>query len=90
MHVFSEIVEADLSQITPEKLPGRWLESLKEYVFSTWLLSKFGTLGKWNNIYEVVAQVVNNRPAMRQTWVWSLGWEKPLEKGEATHSSILA
>ena len=28
--------------------------------------------------------------AMRETWVWSLGWEDPLEKGAATHSSILA
>ena len=27
---------------------------------------------------------------MRETWVWSLGWEDPLEKGKATHSSILA
>ena len=27
---------------------------------------------------------------MRETWVWSLGWEYPLEKGKATHSSILA
>ena len=31
-----------------------------------------------------------NAPAMKQTWVWSLGWENPLEKGKATHSSILA
>ena len=29
-------------------------------------------------------------PAMRETWVQSLGWEDPLEKGTATHSSILA
>ena len=29
-------------------------------------------------------------PAMRETWVRSLGWEDPLEKGKATHSSILA
>ena len=37
-----------------------------------------------------VAQLVNNPPAMRETWVQSLGWEDPLEKGKATHSSILA
>ena len=36
------------------------------------------------------AQLVKNPPAMRKTWVWSLGWEDPLEKGKATHSSILA
>ena len=38
----------------------------------------------------LVAQLVKNLPAMRQTWVGSLGWEDPLEKGKATHSSILA
>ena len=36
------------------------------------------------------AQLVKNPPAMRETWVRSLGWEDPLEKGKATHSSILA
>ena len=34
--------------------------------------------------------VVKNLPAMGETWVGSLGWEDPLEKGKATHSSILA
>ena len=38
----------------------------------------------------LVAQLVKNPPAMRETWVRSLGWEEPLEKGTATHSSILA
>ena len=37
-----------------------------------------------------VAQLVKNLSAMRETWVWSLGWEDPLEKGKATHSNILA
>ena len=37
-----------------------------------------------------VAQLVKNLPAMRDTWVRSLGWEDHLEKGKATHSSILA
>ena len=37
-----------------------------------------------------VAQMVKNPPAMQETWVWSLGREDPLEKGMATHSSILA
>ena len=36
-----------------------------------------------------VAQLVES-PAMWETWVRSLGWEDPLEKGKATHSSILA
>ena len=38
----------------------------------------------------VVAQTVKNRPAMWETWVRPLGWEDPLEKEMATHSSILA
>ena len=38
----------------------------------------------------LVAQLVKNLPAMQETWVQSLGWENPLEKGKATHSSILA
>ena len=38
----------------------------------------------------LVAQLVKNPPAMWETWVCSLGWEDPLEKGKATHSSILA
>ena len=36
------------------------------------------------------AQLVKNLPATWETWVRSLGWEDPLEKGKATHSSILA
>jgi len=38
----------------------------------------------------LVAQLVKNLPAMQETWVQSLGWEDPLEKGKATHSSIPA
>ena len=38
----------------------------------------------------MVAQTVKNLPAMWEAWVQSLGWEDPLEKGKATHSSILA
>ena len=38
----------------------------------------------------LVAQTVKGSPAVRETWVPSLGWEDPLEEGMATHSSILA
>ena len=37
-----------------------------------------------------MAQLVKNPPAMWEIWAPSLGWEDPLEKGKATHSSILA
>ena len=36
-----------------------------------------------------LAQLVRNQPAMQETWIESLDWEDPLEKGMATHSSIL-
>ena len=38
----------------------------------------------------VIAQMVKRLPAMRETWVQSLGWKDPLEKEMATHSSTLA
>ena len=38
----------------------------------------------------LVAQMVKNPPAVQRTLVRSLGWKDPLEKGMATHSSILA
>ena len=38
----------------------------------------------------VLAQMVKNPPAMQETWVRSVSWEDPLEKGMATHFSILA
>ena len=37
----------------------------------------------------LVAHLVKNPPAMQETWVQTLGWEDPLEKGTATHSSII-
>ena len=45
------------------------------------------TKGHWASL---VAQVVKNLLAMKNTWVQFLGWEDPLEKRTATHSSILA
>ena len=42
------------------------------------------------NSASLVAQTVKNSPAMQDTWVWSLGWEEPLEEDFATHPSILA
>ena len=37
-----------------------------------------------------MAQMVNNLPAVQETWIWFLGQEEPLEKGMTTHSSLLA
>ena len=46
-----------------------------------------GMLLVWTSL---VAQLLKNPSEMWETWVWGLGWEDPLEKGKATHSSILA
>ena len=43
-----------------------------------------------NDLGLPVAHLVKNLPPVPETWVRSLGWEDPLEKGMATHSSILA
>ena len=47
----------------------------------------------WGHIWglwaSLLAQMVKNLPAMRETWVQSLGWEDPLGEGMATHSSVL-
>ena len=37
-----------------------------------------------------MAQTVKNMPVVRETWVQSLGWDDPMKKGKATHSSVLA
>ena len=44
----------------------------------------------WSTWASLVAQLVKNPPATQETWVWSLHWKDPLEKGKATHSSVLA
>ena len=59
------------------------------------ILHRLGwSLRKGNNsgvgVASLVVQLVKNLLAMRQTWVRSLGWEDPLEKGKVTHSSSLA
>ena len=55
------------------------------------LIREFGTVTGYNTTRaSLVAHLVKNLPAMRETWIRSLGWEDPLENGKATHSNILA
>ena len=42
------------------------------------------------HLYQLVAEMVKNLPAMQETWVQSLGRQDPLEKEMATHSSTIA
>ena len=43
-----------------------------------------------NSWASLVTQMIKNSPAMQETWVWTLGWEDPLEESIATHSRIPA
>ena len=75
------------------KLGHSWFLSAL-FLFSSWSM-KFPISFKLLNFCSLretslVAQLVKNSPAMRESRVWSLGWEDPLEKGIATHSSIRA
>ena len=58
--------------------------------FTIWLCPGFSDLLCPFANLSLVAQMVKNLLAVQETWVRSLGWEDPLEKGTATHSSILA
>ena len=66
---------------------------------SRWVLTPSWLSGSWRTFFysstvyrrtSLVVQLVKNPSAMKETWVQSLGWEDPLEKGKTTHSSILA
>ena len=80
-------MKLNMSAITNENIIGTpvsfiwFFPTLKGETFCLFLIS---------NRTSLVAQMIKNLPAMRETRVWSLGWEDPLEKGMATHSSILA
>ena len=81
-------------------------EQLKDSLLHSWQSTqcskapcKNGTMEILNLVFvprltlaqaSLVAQLVKNPSAVRETWVQSLGWDDPLEKGKATHSSILA
>ena len=65
------------------------LEGKNWFLFSE-ILSKYIILELSQFIHSLVAQMVKNLPTVKETWVQSLGWEDPLEKEMATHSSILA
>ena len=70
--------------------PARILEWVG-ILFSTGVFPSQGmNLGLSHCRASLIAQLVMNPPAIQETWVQSLDWEDPLEKGKATHSSILA
>ena len=89
-----------LPLLTPGDLPDPEIES--KSLVSPALEGKFFTTVPPGKLYggfrvhlnsrwaSLVAQLVKNLPAIQETWVRSLGWEDPLEKERATHSSVLA
>ena len=80
--------------------PASWIYSWLPGVKGPELNPTFPMISIWwpwgidsthRNVWaSLVAQLVKNLPAMQETWVRSPSWEDPLEKGKATHSSILA
>ena len=63
---------------------------LLEYAQEIWKHSLHKNLYQNVHSNSLVTQLVENLPAVQETWVRSLGWEDPLEKEMATHSSVLA
>ena len=62
-------------------------KSIADVRVHSWWCIVYGYTCHWASS---VAQLIKNLPAGQETWVQSLGWEDPLEKAKATHSSILA
>ena len=83
--------------ITSWQIDGETMETVTDFIFlgskitadshCSHEIKRHSLLGSWASL---MAQLVKNRLAMQETWVQCLGWEDPLEKGKATHSSILA
>ena len=77
------------SRVLTTGQPGK---SQNQQNFYTLIINYLRTkLGKLSHLWaSLVAQMVKNPPAMRETWVWSLCWEDPLEEGIVIHCDILA
>ena len=82
----AEVMEASAPLATLQGPPKNSVSKIKSLLMQ--LKKKIRAIFK--NRASLIAQLVQNLPAIRETWVQSLGWEDPLEKGKATHSSILA
>ena len=83
--------QAGLSQCTGpwEQLDTKRAALLRECYISSQEIS-ISTMSYGVSLVAQMVKKKKNVPAMQETWIWSLGGEDPLEKGMATHSSILA
>ena len=89
-------------RVEVDGLRQSWLDLLKDlawgryrgenHVLNVYERPRFPTCTIWvfPEVSSLVAQMVKNPPAMRESWVRSLCWEDPLEEGMAAHSGILA
>ena len=77
-------------QLTPVSLGARLAQSVEHGMLNPRFAGSSPTLGACSVWASLVAQRLKHLPVMRETWVQSLGWEDPLEKEMAIHSSILA
>ena len=99
-HLSARYAWAEFVRVRSKERLGKSILDTKNHVFRENIPSSVPGLGRSTGkgiIYplqyswaSLVAQLVNTLPAMQETWVRSLGWEYPLEKGKATHSRILA
>ena len=83
-----------MKSLGADRVPKRLSDVPSRDVCKSWpLVPKTVTLFAnrvFADMIELSSQMVKNLPSVQKTWVWSLGQEDPLEKGMATHSSILA
>ena len=77
MNVKKQQLELDMEQQTVSELGKEYIKAVYSHLLKMGIQSS------------LIAQLVKNLPAMQETWVWSLGWEDPLEEGMATHFDIL-
>ena len=70
-------------------LSKRWLQGTFLY-HALLLFYKMWSFNMFSYLCSLVAEMVENPPAIRETWIRSLGWEDPLEEGMATHSSVFS
>ena len=77
-------------QATPVFLPGEPHGQRSLAAYSPWGHKESDMTNHSTSWASLVVQMAKESPAVWETWIWSLGWEDPLEKGMAAHSSILA
>ena len=86
-HYSSKLSVLQHSAFFTVQLSDPYMTTGKTIALTRWTFVGYPLQYSWASL---VAQLVKNPPTMWKTWVRSLGWEDALEKGKATHSSILA